>query len=74
MKVLRLVRRVSCRDWLRNDDIKEEVGLESILKIRKRGQLRWFSYVKRIKGNRYLRKYYKWRPVGRSRIGRPRRR
>ena len=74
MKVLRLIRRVTRRDRLRNDDIREELGVESILKIIERGQLRWFGHVKRMEETRYPRKYYEWEPGGRRRKGRPRRR
>lgn len=61
---------MSRRDWLKNDDIKKELGVKSILKNIERGQLRLFGQEKRIEENRYPRKY-KWTPLGRRKIGRP---
>ena len=72
MRVLRLIRRVARKDRIRNDYQREELGVESILKIIENGQLRWFGHVKRMERNRYPRKYYEWKPEGRRGVGRPR--
>ena len=55
---------------LRNDYIRQELGVESILKIIEKGQLRWFGHMKRMEENRYPRKYYEFRPQGKRRRGR----
>ena len=72
MRVLRIILRVTRRDRIRNNVIRKELGVESILKIIEKGQLRWFGHMKRMEQNRYPKKYYDWRPEGRRRVGRPR--
>jgi hypothetical protein len=72
MRVLRVIMGVTRRDRRRNEDIREELGVENILKFIERGQLRWFGHVKRMDEDRYPRRFYEWRPMGRRGVGRPR--
>ena len=72
MRVLRLIKGVTKLDRIRNDDIRRELGVESILHFIERGQLRWYGHVKRMGEDRYPKKYYEWTPEGRRPVGRPR--
>ena len=74
MRVLRQIKGVTRRDRLRNDDIREELNVESVLVFIERSQLRWYGHVMRMDQNRQPVKYYKWTPVGRRPVGRPRKR
>ena len=47
MKVLRLVKKVTRRDRVRNADIYEEFKIKPIIETIRTGQLRWFGHVKR---------------------------
>ena len=57
MKVLRLIKGVTRLDRLRNDDIRNELGVESILDLIEMGQLRWFGHVKRMEDHRYPKQF-----------------
>src|ERR1044072_3585315 len=72
MRVLRVIMGVTRRDRRRNENIREELGVENILKFIERGQLSWFGHVKRMDEDRYPRRFYEWRPMGRRGVGRPR--
>ena len=71
MKVLRIIKGVTRRDRIRNEIIRQQLGVESILKVIEKSQLRWFGHMKRMEMNRYPRHYYESRPQGRRRVGRP---
>ena len=72
MRVLRLIKGVTRLDRLRNDDIRRELGIESILQSIERGQLRWYGHVKRMEDSRYPKQFLEWMPDGRRPVGRPR--
>ena len=75
MKVLRLIKKVTRLDRKRNEAIREELGVESILEYIERGQLRYYGHMKRMDPQRHPRRYYEWIPEGGRRpAGRPRRR
>ena len=74
MKSLRLIKGVTKFDRLRNDDIRKELKVDSVLDIIERSRLRWYGHVKRMDEERYPKKYLDWRPPGRRPVGRPRKR
>ena len=72
MRALRLIKGVTRFDRLRNDDIRREMGIESVLDFVERGQLRWYGHVRRMEENRFPRRFLEWTPEGRRPPGRPR--
>ena len=74
MKVLRLIKGITRLDKHRNEDIRRELGVESILDFVERGQLRWFGHVKRMGDERYPKRMLEWTPQGRRPVGRSRKR
>ncbi|KAL7648515.1 UNVERIFIED_CONTAM: hypothetical protein RMT77_000421 [Armadillidium vulgare] len=72
MKVLRLIAGVTRMDRVRNENVRAGLGVESVLDLVERGQLRWFGHMKRMNEDRYARRFYEWRPEGRRGVGRPR--
>ena len=74
MRVLRLIRGVTRRDRLRNDRIRKDLGVTSVLEEVERSKLRWYGHVKRMEEDRKPRKYLEWKPQGRRPVGRPRKR
>ena len=74
MKALRLIKGITRRDKIRNEDIRRELGVESILDFVERGQLRWFGHVKRMDHERYPKRMLEWIPQGRRPAGRPKKR
>ena len=71
MRVLRVIMGVTRLDRLRNSDIRRELGVESLLTLIEKGQLRWFGHLKRMNNNRYARRYYEWTPLEGRGVGRP---
>jgi hypothetical protein len=74
MRVLRLIRGVTRRDRLRNENIRRELGVESVLAFVERAQLRWFGHLMRMEDHRTPKKWYMWKPHTRRPRGRPRKR
>lgn len=74
MKTLRLIKGVTKFDRLRSENIRRELGVDSILDIIERGRLRWYGHVKRMDRSRVAKKYLDLRPEGRRPVGRPRKR
>jgi len=74
MRVLRLIRGVILWDRVRNESVREDLGVKSILKIIERNQLRWFGHVKRMRPGERFERVMEWRPDGRRPVGRPRKR
>ena len=74
MKALRLIRGVTKFDRMRNDDIRRDLNVDSILEVIEKGRLRWYGHVKRMDEGRYARHYLEWRPDGGRPVGRPRKR
>ncbi|XP_076045633.1 uncharacterized protein LOC143027846 [Oratosquilla oratoria] len=46
MRVLRIIYGVTRRDRIRNEVIRAELGVESVLELVQRGQLRWYGQMK----------------------------
>ena len=74
MRVLRLIEGVTRRDRLRNDDIRERLGIEAITTNVEKGQLRWFGHLHRMEEDRIPKRLCDWKPNTRRPVGRPRRR
>lgn len=75
MRVPRLIRGLARRDRMRNDRIREELGVNtSLLEEVERSKLRWYGHVKRMEQDRKPRKYLEWKLQGRRPVGRPRKR
>ena len=74
MRVVRLIKGVTRRDRLRNDDIREELDIESVLEFVDRSKLRWYGHIMRMDQERYPAKYFRWKPRGKRPVGRPRKR
>ena len=72
MRVLRLIKGVTRLDRIRNEDIRRELGIDKILELVERGQLRWYGLVKRMEDSRYPKQFLEWIPDGRRPVGRPR--
>ena len=72
MRVLRLIKGVTRLDRLRNEDIRRELCIDSILALVEKGQLRWYGHVKRMADHRYPKRFLEMIPDGRRPVGRPR--
>lgn len=74
MKVLRLIKGVTRRDRIRNEDIRRELGLIAVTEVVERNQLRWYGHLMRMGEERLPRQALEWIPQGRRPVGRPRKR
>lgn len=74
MRVLRLIKGVTRRDRIRNENIRRELGVKSILTVIEEGQLRWYGHVRRMDDTRIPKRWFDWRPSTRRPVGRPRKR
>ena len=74
MKVLRLIKGVTRLDRIRNESIRNELGVEDVLRVVERGQLRWYGHVKRMEEDRYPRRFLDWEPNKTRPVGRPKKR
>ncbi|XP_076041792.1 uncharacterized protein LOC143025677 [Oratosquilla oratoria] len=74
MRVLRLIQVHTQRDRIRNDTIRETLGVESILNLIEESQLRYFCYIKRRNPKNEMRRALQWQPDSVWPIGRPRNR
>ena len=74
MRVLRLIMGVTRKDRMRNSRIREELKVTPLLEDIERGKLRWYGHVMRMEEERKEKKYLMWRPPGKRRVGRPRKR
>src|SRR5215469_8482516 len=74
MRVLRVIRGVSRRDRLRSGAVREDLNVEPILECVERNQLRWFGHINRRQPGDRLRSILDWKPEGRKKAGRPRKR
>lgn len=74
MRVLRIIKGVTLRDRLRSREIREDLNIEPIIEYAERNQLRWYGHLKRMDEGERLRRMLEWRPEGRRRAGRPRKR
>ena len=71
MRVLRLIYRVTRRDRILNDNIRQ---IESVLAIIEKNQLRWYGHVQRMPDSRDPKRTHKCKPKKKRPIGRPRKR
>ena len=74
MRALRLIKGVTRRERLRNDNIRKELNVMSIIDFVERAQLRWYGHVMRMGEEREPKRWLDWRPRGRRPRGRPRKR
>ncbi|XP_076047357.1 uncharacterized protein LOC143032623 [Oratosquilla oratoria] len=74
MRALRLIKGVTRFDHIRNDAIRQELEVESILEFVERAQLRWFGHVERMDQERTPKRWLYWTPTGKRPVGRPRKR
>ena len=74
MRVLRLIKGVTRRDRLRNEDIRAELQLKSILQFIEEAQLRWYGHVRRMSTSRTALRWLEWKPNTARPRGRPRKR
>ena len=73
MRSLRRMCGISLWDRIRNDEVRDRVGLkESIGARMKKGMLRWFGHVERMNTNRLTYQIYKAEVKGKKSRGRPR--
>ena len=77
MKVLRMIsgvnRRIQWEDRMSNDNIREELGVNSVEEAARRSRLRWWGHVQRIDEDRIPKKLLDSGLVGKRGRGRPRR-
>ncbi|XP_076032512.1 uncharacterized protein LOC143020232 [Oratosquilla oratoria] len=71
MRVLRIIKGVTRRDRMRNEDIRKELYINSILVFVERLQLQWYGHVMRMEDNRTPKQWLNWRPRGRRPSGKP---
>ena len=69
-----MIKGVTLRDRLRNDDIRNELDVESIVLFIEKSQLKWYGHVMRMEETRQPVKYHKWTLDDRSPVRRPRNR
>ena len=74
MRVLRMIRGVTRRDRMRNANIRDELGVESIITFVEAAQLRWYGHMKRMEEYRTPNRWYHWVPNTKRPQGRPRKR
>ncbi|XP_076029803.1 uncharacterized protein LOC143018329 [Oratosquilla oratoria] len=74
MREMRLIKGVTRFDHRRNDTIRQELAVESILEFVERAQLRWFGHVERMDQERTPKRWIYWTPTGKRPVGRPRKR
>lgn len=71
MKYLRRVKGISKRDRIRNDVVRQELGVESILEVVERNQLKWFGHVIRMRDERQVKNIWKAKAAKKKKRGRP---
>ena len=74
MKVLRTIRGVTGLERLRNEQIRSDLSVKSILRDIEEGKLKWYGHVKRMENTRLTKRHHEWRPQGKRPVRRPRRR
>ncbi|XP_076030920.1 uncharacterized protein LOC143019109 [Oratosquilla oratoria] len=72
MRVLRMIHGVSKSNRLCNENIRRELGVESIISYIERAQLQWYGHMMRMEEHRTPRRWYHWVPNTRCPPGRPR--
>jgi hypothetical protein len=74
MRILRLIKGITGRERLRNENICAKLDVKDILQYIKETQLRWFGYVRRMPASRTPQKRLQWKPSTTRPRGRPRKR
>ena len=74
MRTLRAIVDKTKRDRIRNETIREMVGVTSVRNVIENSQLRCLGHVERMDGMRTVRRRWNWLPDGRRSVGRPRKR
>jgi hypothetical protein len=74
MKLLRPLAGYTLRDHKYNDDIRSELGVQSITEILDIYRTNWHDYLLRMEPYRVPQQVYRYRPIGRTNVGRPRKR
>ena len=72
MKALRIIKGVTRRDRLRNEWIRQEIGVMSVLDLIEEWKMRWYGHVMRMENWRYPKQTMEWVPTERRPVGRPR--
>lgn len=71
MKYLRRIKGINRTDRVRNQDVREELGIESVLTVIERNQLRWYGHLNRMGDNRQVKSVWEARTIPRRKRGRP---
>lgn len=74
MRVLRTMIGKSRRDRIRNEVIRETVGVKKMILKMDVGRLRWWGHLERMEPERMPRRRWEWTPEGRRPRGRPKKR
>nr|CAH7719410.1 unnamed protein product [Callosobruchus chinensis] len=72
MKDLRVVKGVSRQDKIRNESIRDELGMRSVLQKIEENQLKWFGYLIRIDEIRQVKIIWQAKEQKKRARGRPR--
>ena len=65
--------KVTLRDRVRNDEIRERMGIGlSIIDTIESKRLRWYGHLRRMGDDRWPRRIFEWNPIQRRKRGRPR--
>lgn len=72
MRYLRAVKGVTRRDRIKNEKIREELGVEPILQSIERQKLKWFGHMTRMEEERLAKRVWLARPRHKRKRGRPR--
>lgn len=73
MKYLRAIKGITLRYKIRNEVIREDLNVESILESIERKQLKWFGQTARMEDKRHTKRVLKAKSTGKRGRGRPRR-
>ena len=74
MRVLRTIVGKTRKDRIRNEKIREEVGVVPVLRKIDAAQLRWLGHLERMEDDRVAKRRWNWTPQGTRPRGRPRKR
>lgn len=74
MKFLRAIKGCNRSDRIRNEDIRQELGVTALREQLMEYRTNWKDHIRRMDNSRIPLQAYKYRPVGYRDIGRPRRR
>lgn len=72
MKFMRRVLGVTKRDRIKNEDIREQLGVQSILKYIEGRQLSWWGHLQRMEDSRPVKRIWESRIEKNRKRGRPR--